>query len=371
MRKIIFSGIFSVFSIIAFSQAIIIDHNCTKLDDIPESAILNAKQTLHIAYEHTSHGSQLMTGMSALIGQTNLNGYKGNIYQWSDGVVAGSLDIDDNFANGGDLGHNGDTAWAPKTRNYLNNSSHSDVNVMVWSWCGGVQDNTTEGIQTYLDKMNELEQAYPNVKFVYMTGHSNVWNDATVKASNQQIRDYCIANNKILYDFYDIERYNPDGDFFEFVDDNCDYYNSAGGASAGNWATEWQNSHTEGEDWYDCSPAHTEALNGNLKAYAAWWLWCRLAGWDGTITNVKSITNNEIKIYPNPATNNLFLEIKNLELIINNYNKNEVFIYDVTGKVVKQLIVNNSKLIIKIDDLQNGVYFIQVGTITQKIIINK
>ena len=28
-------------------------------------------------------------------------------------------------------------------------------------------------------------------------------------------------------------------------------------------------------------PDHTQALNGNLKAYAAWWLWARLGGWNG------------------------------------------------------------------------------------------
>jgi hypothetical protein len=35
-----------------------------------------------------------------------------------------------------------------------------------------------------------------------------------------------------------------------------------------------------GVDWYDCSSAHSEPLNANMKAYAAWWLWARLAGWD-------------------------------------------------------------------------------------------
>ena len=265
MKRNFLIGIMVLISFIAFSQAIIIDHNCTKLASMPESAITTAKQDLHIAYEHTSHGSQLMTGMTALDGQTSLNGYKGDIYKWHDGVVSGSLDIDDTFADGSDLGHNGDTAWAQKTRIYLNNPAHSDVNVIIWSWCGGVQDNTPEGIQIYLDKMNDLEQAYPNVKFVYMTGHSNIWNDATVKASNKQIRDYCIANDKILYDFYDIERYNPDGTFFEFTNDNCDYYNSAGGSPAGNWATEWRASHTQGTDWYNCTAAHSDALNGNLS----------------------------------------------------------------------------------------------------------
>jgi hypothetical protein len=42
-----------------------------------------------------------------------------------------------------------------------------------------------------------------------------------------------------------------------------------------------QASHTEGVNWYDCSSPHSEAVNTNMKAYAAWWLWARLAGWDG------------------------------------------------------------------------------------------
>ncbi len=48
-----------------------------------------------------------------------------------------------------------------------------------------------------------------------------------------------------------------------------------------NWATEWQNSHSRGVDWYTCGSAHSEPVNANQKAYAAWWLWARLAGWDG------------------------------------------------------------------------------------------
>ena len=32
-------------------------------------------------------------------------------------------------------------------------------------------------------------------------------------------------------------------------------------------------------DWYKCSSAHSQPLNANLKAYAAWWLWARLVGW--------------------------------------------------------------------------------------------
>jgi len=220
--------------------------------------------------------------MSKLVGQTKLNGYKGDIYEWNEGGKDGALDIDDYFPGSGrlDLGHKGDLKWEEATREYLGKSENSDVNVIIWSWCNGAADNTESGIKTYLDAMNQLETDFPNVKFVYMTGHANIGADDNLKARNKQIRDYCIDNNKILYDFFDIESYDPDGTYYEFVDDACNYYNSAGNKQ-GNWAKEWRNSHTEGTDWYDCSAAHSDALNGNLKAYASWWLWARLGGWSG------------------------------------------------------------------------------------------
>ncbi len=182
MKNSIFFVVGLIFyTTLSFSQAIIIDHNCSKLEPIPASAINLAKQNLHIAYGHTSHGSQLITGMNGLIGQSNLIGYKGDIYEWNEGGTGGALDIDDYFV-GGDLGHNGSTQWATDTRPYLD--SNEDDNVIIWSWCGGCSDNTPSGIQAYLDAMNQLEIDYPDVKFVYMTGHTDIWNDATLKTSN-------------------------------------------------------------------------------------------------------------------------------------------------------------------------------------------
>jgi hypothetical protein len=63
--------------------------------------------------------------------------------------------------------------------------------------------------------------------------------------------------------------------------DNCDYSSTGTGDRDRNWAIDWQTNHVLGVDWFDMVAAHSQPLNGNLKAYSAWWLWARLAGWPG------------------------------------------------------------------------------------------
>lgn len=249
---------------------LIVDHDCRTLGAIPQQWIESAKASLHIAYGHTSHGSQIITGMTGLVG------FKGTLYQFNSGGTGGALDLRDTpFTGASDLGNPDRTSWASATRTYL--SAHHEVNVVVWSWCGQVSSSTSGDIQTYLGLMSGLERDFPGVTFVYMTGHlDGTGLGGNLHLRNQQIRNFCAANGKVLYDFEDIESYDPDGVYFgdRNPTDNCDY-------TGGNWALEWQAAHVEGVDWFDCSPAHTQALNGNLKAYAAWWLWARLAGWAG------------------------------------------------------------------------------------------
>ncbi len=273
----------------AWAKPLIIDHTCTDLTRIPQSALQAAKDTLHIAYGHTSHGSQITSGMTGLVGFINAGGlgllYPADFFAWNNGGTNGALDLEEGDGYGtGWLDHDCGyyPNWINETREYLDDPSHADVNVILWSWCGQASGYTEQQmIDRYLAPMTQLELDYPNVTFVYMTGHLDGGGQTgNLNVRNQQIRDYCIANDKILYDFADIESYDPDGlvNYMPLLcTDECYYDSDGNGSRDSNWAINWQNSHTAGVEWYSCGSAHSQPLNANQKAYAAWWLWARLA----------------------------------------------------------------------------------------------
>jgi|GEM_PF-2520260 len=278
------SSLASFFSFLMFTSlplhAWVVNHEHATLADlqsIPEAWVQQAKADLVIAYGHTSHGSQLVTGMDGL------ESFLGEPFIFNSSGDGGALELRDTpFSGASDLGSPDRSSWERATRSYLN--THEAVNVIIWSWCGQVSSASEEDINTYLSLMSGLEADYPNVVFVYMTGHLDGSGlEGNLHQRNEQIRQYCEDHGKILYDFADIESYNPDGDYFgdKRVDDACNYDSDGDGHHDSNWAQEWQSAHTEGVDWYRCSAAHSEAVNGNMKAYAAWYLWARLAGWDG------------------------------------------------------------------------------------------
>lgn len=289
-NKKIFLFVLFLMTLIPFNytkaDAIIIDHNTRQLPEIPEFWINQAKSSLHIGYQHTSHGSQITTGMSGLAS------WKGSLYAYNNGGSNGALDLRDcdlasyAYSSGtvraDDLGN---PNWYENTRNYLR--AKPAINVIMWSWCGQVSGASESDINTYLSRMNQLEGEFLNVKFVYMTGHvDGTGQDGNLHRGNEQIRAYCRTNSKILYDFADIESYDPNGNGYmnRLVLDSC-YYDANNDKNpwndTANWAIDWQNSHTVNVDWYQCESAHSQPLNANLKAYAAWWLWARLAGWNG------------------------------------------------------------------------------------------
>lgn len=246
------------------SGALIIDHTCTYISQVPANWIDAAKGNLRIWYGHTSHGSQISSGMEAMAN---------NLYSFNSGP--GSLSYEE--VTDMDLGYEGDLAWRDMTISQLNQATNNR-NVVIWSWCGGVSDNTESGINAYLQAMNQLETDYPGVTFIYMTGHLDGGGESgNLHIRNNQIRDYCLVNNKILFDFADIESYDPDGDYYldREANDNCDYYD---GSRWRNWALEWCAANPG--ECSSCECAHSQSLNCDLKARAFWWMLARIAGWD-------------------------------------------------------------------------------------------
>lgn len=245
--------------------SVIIDHSSADLAAIPVEAIKAAKDRLVIAYGHTSHGSQLVEGLKGL------EQWKGAPYTLRSATQPDGLALRDTpFSGARDLGNPDRTAWVAATQNYLR--EHPETNVVLWSWCGQVSSASEAQIATYLANMDALEKEFPHVRFVYFTGHlDGTGPEGNLHRRNEQIRDFVKKNGKILYDFADIESFDPDGTGYldQKAKDNCDY-------EGGNWALDWQAAHPSA--WYPCGSAHSQPLNANRKAYAAWHLFARLAG---------------------------------------------------------------------------------------------
>jgi hypothetical protein len=100
-RTLFFSIIFLVFGFFPIHADPIIDHTCTNLKLIPQPWLQAAKDNLHIAYMHTSHGSQLTDGMTGLVGFINGGGlgltFPNNFFAWNNGGTGGALDLEDYY----------------------------------------------------------------------------------------------------------------------------------------------------------------------------------------------------------------------------------------------------------------------------------
>jgi hypothetical protein len=302
-----------LFPVAPVCGAILIDHTSTGLSAIPTQWINKAKADLHIAYNHTSHGSQLITGINAL---ENFPDF-GSLYSWQDTSHGdnSSLSLDDhgipgkNDLSGGDQDTDGDGIddWAEDTYDFLVNTNNYHINVILWSWCNINEHN----IPRYLDSMEWLiAQFGPGgtdpratehpVQFVFMTAHANGHGEGDSSDSrNKLIRQHCASHDRILFDFSDMENFDPDNNYY--LDKNLTdalYYDKNGHHNA-NWAVEYIDRHngseldrlTTGENvsgYSGCGgcahsdgPGNLARLNCILKGRATWNLFARIAGWGG------------------------------------------------------------------------------------------
>jgi len=259
-------------------STLIIDHENIDITQIPD-VWLTAARNLTIHYGQTSHGSQILSGLDYM---KTYDAYKYN-FAISPGATPPTLPAGTDLLKiytgnnySGNTYITPDMYWEGSTgiSHTTSTAATSLFDYSMWSWCGQAEYYSNDQINTYLAQMRAFETAFPDMRFILMTGHNVGTPGTSLLAHNQMIRDYAIANDMILFDFADIETYTPDGTFYDPA-----IYNYNEGSCP--WCDTWCDSHTSycSNPPVDC--AHTHGLFCQMKAQAFWWMMARLAGWPG------------------------------------------------------------------------------------------
>ena len=267
---------------------------------IPTEWIDRARTNLHIAYQHTSHGTHVAYGMFGLPGFKAGDDVRfgirtpgtpdANKLEFHDYAMSGS-GVDDLSSN--------ETGFLQATRDYLDEPGNARINVVMWSWCDiaghNVSGNYLPGMATLINEYGvggtSPRAATNPVHFIFMTGHAN--EGANTGAGNPReqaaiITNYCGTNGLFCLDYYSIDTHAMDDTYYEDTGDNGQSV-----AYGGNFLQDWQNAGTLGVDYYESLDSiggsavygqhNTQYITANRKAFAMWWILARLAGWDGTL----------------------------------------------------------------------------------------
>ena len=256
-------------------DALIIDHNCTNISQIPEEWI-NIVKTMVLHHTGQSHGRQVPHGFENV---ESTNPEFGQI-QSEQGIPSGTgLKITCgqlsqygswNSGVGPEEYWQGESGkdWTRRTLDY-HLSNGDTVHASLHTWCWHMRTWTEAQVDDYLASMEILEAEYPDVTFIYMTDTCDSSGDTGHNRwlRNEQIRRYCIDNNKVLFDFGELETWAADG-----TEQNR-YYHAASGQYIPYWHNDWRS-----DPFY--SDGHINEAACTMKAKAMWWLLARLAGWN-------------------------------------------------------------------------------------------
>jgi hypothetical protein len=270
---------------ISIADPVIIDHTATDLSQIPDYWINQVKKNIRVYYGHTSHGAQITSGLLRLESQY---GAKYSVaIDWDLPSEAGALCIEDAST------YDWQPDFYPTVARVL--STHPQINVVMYMWCGQHSGaNWQTLLNGYIADMQSLERQYPNVRFVYATGNAQEQDcSGCVRHQfNEQLRQFVRNNNKVLYDFGDLDAwYN--GDMATYSSPPwCSVYGCPGGM-----LLPYEHPHWGGGN-YNNPCGHTTYESCDNKGRAFWWLLARIAGW--TTDTTPPLPPTGLQILPLP-----------------------------------------------------------------------
>jgi len=259
--RILITILYTSIHVSNFGQGIIIDHTCTDIDAIPKAFIEDVKANIKWHYAHTSHGHSLTCGLESIENTNPLFNFELE-FSSLPSVDSALCIYDGNFGYSYvlPLGYY-KTEWGMYlTKSTLTNNP--EIVVSAFCWCSDMNTFTPNDVQQYFDSLNVLENLFPNVKFVYFTGNGQYNGDYgyTRHINNNMIRQYCEANNKILFDFADLDCW---------YNDEMNYYIHNGDTIP-----------LEHQAYSGDSCGHVNELSNIMKGNAVWWMMARLRGWN-------------------------------------------------------------------------------------------
>ena len=252
---------------------LVIDHNCSDLSKVPLDWVDAVQANLRLHYAHTSHGHQLTRGLEIIEGadpsynialEYRLLPVESDAFCIFDGQEELTYVTPEEYWNS--------AAGMNKTRSVLANNS--TINITMFGWCYQMDGAPASYVQAYLDSMSLLEAEDPDLIVIYFTGHAQTmgWEGWNRHQRNEQIRQFCIANNKILFDFADLDSwwFNPGTQEWEF--ETYEYDGET---------IPVEHPQYSGDEW-----GHTTLESCELKGRATWWMFSEISGWNPTTTGV-------------------------------------------------------------------------------------
>lgn len=242
--------------------SLIIDHNCVDANDniIPQDALDKAR-ALKVLFGHESVGFNVIQGLERLGGQVPR--YRLDIghmiepwwYRQHSGLGEFFVRNMNNVPGKA-------TAFEQKLRSGVGDLVQVASLKLCWA---DLQPSAPAGaadtiFTAYTGVLERMQQAYPNVKFVYwsMPLRRDTQMADERQHFNERLAVYAKRHKVIVFDIADIESHKPDGNVFT---------DEAGHLSL------W--------DGYTQDRGHLNEVGAARVARAWWWLTARLAGWPG------------------------------------------------------------------------------------------